>query len=270
MFPEIFSLGPIALRSYGLMLAISFFLGLFYVDRRARREGLPENFVLNLGFISIVGGVVGARLFFVFFHWSDFSSNLLNAFNPFASGEQIGIAGLNLYGGVVLAIVLGVLYCIYRRQPIWQVFDIFAPAIALGIFVTRIGCFLNGCCYGTPCDLPWAVHFPPGSIPFMQFGDVGLHPAQLYSSAYGLLLFLVLSMIDRRKRFYGLTFSYLLMFEAFFRYLIEYVRYYEPEMITGVLGVSFTWNHLIAVLLFVIGLALRVILGRYGRSVNSR
>jgi len=150
MFSEIFRIGPIALRSYGLMLALSFFAGLFYTRWRARREGLNENFVLNLGFLSILAGIIGARLFFVFFHWSDFSDQLLDAFNPFASSMQIGIAGLNLYGGVVTAIVVALTYCLAKGQRLWQIFDIFAPAIALGIFLTRIGCFLNGCCYGTP------------------------------------------------------------------------------------------------------------------------
>lgn len=267
MFPELFKIGPITLRSYGLMLAISFFAGLYYVYQRARREGVSENFVLNLGFLSILSGIIGARLFFVFFHWSEFSTNPLNAFNPFASGTQIGIAGLNLYGGVICAIVTAVIYCLLKKQRLWQIFDIFAPAIALGIFLTRIGCFLNGCCFGTPTELPWCVHFPSGSIPYFQFGDQCLHPAQLYSSLYGLLLFLLLHWLDKRKTFYGSTFSFLLISEAFFRYLIEYVRYYEPEMVTTVLGVSFTYNHLIAILLFLTGIVLRPLLAKR-QSVN--
>jgi phosphatidylglycerol:prolipoprotein diacylglycerol transferase len=82
MFPEIFKIGPIALRTYGLMLAVSFFAGLYYVYRRAKAEGVSENFVLNLGFLSILSGIIGARLFFVLFHWSDFAGNPLDAFNP--------------------------------------------------------------------------------------------------------------------------------------------------------------------------------------------
>jgi phosphatidylglycerol:prolipoprotein diacylglycerol transferase len=69
MYSEILRLGPVSLRSYGLMLALSFFVGLYYVYRRARKEGVSENFVLNLGFLSILSGIIGARLFFVFFHW---------------------------------------------------------------------------------------------------------------------------------------------------------------------------------------------------------
>lgn len=249
------------------MLALSFFIGLYYIRKRARREGIDQNIVLNLGFIVIVFAIIGARLSYVLFHWSEFADDFLNAFNPFASGTQIGIAGLNLYGGVIFAIVSAVVYCLVKKQRLWQIFDIFAPAIALGIFLTRIGCFLNGCCFGTPTDLPWCVHFPEGSIPYFHFGGQCLHPAQLYSSLYGLILFLFLHKREKAKRFYGSTFSYLLIIEAFFRYLIEYVRYYEPEMVTMIAGISFTYNHLIAIILFATGLVLRPIL-RCSQSVT--
>jgi phosphatidylglycerol:prolipoprotein diacylglycerol transferase len=262
MFSEILSLGPISLRSYGLMLALSFFAGLFYVRWRARRESVPDNIIMNLAFLLILSGIIGARLFFVIFHWSDFSGNLFNAFNPFGSGEQIGIAGLNLYGGILLAIVTAMIYLRIKKQSLWQVLDIVAPAVGIGLFLTRIGCFLNGCCFGTPTDLPWCVHFPEGSIPFYQFGHQCLHPAQLYSSAYGLILFFLLHNTDKRKKFYGFTVSLLLMVEAVFRYLIEYVRYYEPEMETQLFGVTYTYNHLIAIGLFLFGLILMLVLRR--------
>ncbi|MFH2056923.1 MAG: prolipoprotein diacylglyceryl transferase [bacterium] len=260
MYSEIFRIGPIALRSYGLMLALSFFAGLFYVRWRARREGIPDNIMMNLAFLLILAGIIGARLFFVFFHWSDFSDNPFNAFNPFGSGEQIGIAGLNLYGGIVLAILVAVFYLRLKKQSLWRVLDIVAPAVGIGLFLTRIGCFLNGCCFGTPCDLPWCVHFPEGSIPFYQFGHECLHPAQLYSSAYGVILFFLLHFADKRKKFYGFTVALLLMVEAVFRYLIEFVRYYEPEMELRIYGATFTYNNLIAIGLFLLGLTLMLVL----------
>lgn len=236
------------------MLAISFFVGILYIRRRAIREHLDPNFALNLAFLIIFSGIIGARVFYVIFHWSDFSSNPLSAFNPFGSSGQFGIAGLNLYGGVVFALVSTLFYVRYKRQPLWQTCDVFAPAVALGIFISRIGCFLNGCCFGIPGDLPICVVFPEGSIPHHHFGDQALHPTQLYSSAYGLLLFIVLHNFDKRKSFYGSTFALLLMLEAVFRFAIEYVRYYEPAMRTHLFGISFTYNHLIAVGLFLLGL----------------
>ena len=260
MFSEILRIGPLALRSYGLMLAVSFFVGLFYIRWRARREGVPDNVMMNLAFLLILSGIIGARLFFVFFHWSDFSGDLFNAFNPFGSGEQIGIAGLNLYGGILLAIATAMIYLRFKRQSLWQVLDIVAPAVGIGLFLTRIGCFLNGCCFGTPCDLPWAVEFPEGSIPFYQFGSQHLHPAQLYSSAYGVILFFLLHNADKRKKFYGFTVALLLMVEAVFRYLIEFVRYYEPAMEMQLFGATFTYNNLIAIGLFLLGVVLMLVL----------
>lgn len=258
MYPEIFHIGPFALRSFGLTLAISFFVGLFYVARRARREGVDQNFIINLAFIEIFSGVLGARLFFVLFHLSEFASDPLSAINPFGAGGQFGISGLNLYGGVVCAIIAAFAYIKAKKQRILQTLDIFAPSLALGIFITRIGCFLNGCCFGIPTNLPFCVHFPEGSIPYSFFGSQCLHPTQLYSSFYGLILFFALHRIDKSKKYYGVTFAYLLMFEAIFRFAIEYVRYYEPEMIVSIAGISMTYNHIIAVALFLLGLIVRL------------
>jgi phosphatidylglycerol:prolipoprotein diacylglycerol transferase len=191
---------------------------------------------------------------------SDFAADPLSAVNPFGTGGNFGIMGMNLYGGVVLALIAGYIYVRRKRERIWQVFDIFAPTVALGIGITRIGCFLNGCCFGVPTDLPFCVHFPEGSIPFSQFGNGCLHPAQLYSSLYGLLLFVALHYFDKRKKFYGSTLCVLLMVEAFFRFVIEYVRYYEPEMVVHFGGISFTYNHLIAIGLLALGLAMWLLL----------
>ena len=253
MHPELFHIGPVVIRSYGLMLALSFFVGVMLVRHRARRAGIEPDFVLNLSFIVMMFGIIGARLFYAFYHWSDFSSNFLDIFNPFGSSEGFGIAGLNLYGGFVMALVGALIYCLVKHVSIPAVFDLFAPAIGLGIFLTRIGCFLNGCCFGTESHLPWAVRFPEGSIPYSYLGDVTIHPAQIYSSLYGLLIFIVLSYVEKKKKFLGLTFSLFLIIEAFFRYIIEYVRFYEAQMKTTLFGINFTYNDLVAICLFVLG-----------------
>ncbi|MEW5995932.1 MAG: prolipoprotein diacylglyceryl transferase family protein, partial [Candidatus Zixiibacteriota bacterium] len=109
MYPELFQLGPIAVRSYGLMLAISFFLGVIYVWRVARRDGKPFDQFLTVAYIMIFGGIVGARLFYVLFHLEEFADNWTASFNPFGS-DQFGIAGLNMYGGIVVAVIGSYLY----------------------------------------------------------------------------------------------------------------------------------------------------------------
>ena len=154
MYPELFHIGPITIRSYGLMLALSFFVGVLYIYLMARRDNKPFDRFLNVAYIMIFGGIVGARLFYVLFHLDEFAGNWTSSFNPFGSG-QFGIAGLNMYGGIVLAVIGSFLYCRWRRLSTLDVFDYFAPTVGIGLGVGRIGCFLNGCCFGTPTDLPW-------------------------------------------------------------------------------------------------------------------
>jgi len=246
------------------MLALSFVFGLFYLKRMARRDNVDFEPILTVAYIMIIGGVLGARLFYVVLHWPDFSGNLGAIFNPFQSG-RFGIAGLNLYGGVLAAIGGSWLYCRWRNLPVLNIFDYFAPTLGLGIGISRIGCFLNGCCFGTPTDLPWGVSFPIGSIPFMVYGVQPLHPAQLYSSAYGFLLFITMHFLLRRRRYVGQLVAITFVAEAILRFVIEYVRYYEEEMVFSFLGMQPTYNQVVSVLLVAAGIAVHLLNRRKGR-----
>ncbi len=185
MYPELFHIGPITIRSYGVMLAIAFFASVLYVKYVASRDNKPFERFLTIAYIMIFGGIIGARLFYVLFHLEEFAGNWTASFNPFASHE-FGIAGLNVYGGVIVAIIGTFVYCRWRKISTLEVFDYFSPAFGLGLGIARIGCFLNGCCFGTPTDLPWGISFTPGSIPYAVYFDAPLHPSQLYTSLYGL------------------------------------------------------------------------------------
>ena len=252
MCPELFHIGPIPIRAFGVGLALSFLFGVWYVKKMTARDGKPFEPYLVFAYIMIFGGVIGARLFYAILHWADFSDNLLAIFNPFHSG-QFGIAGLNLYGGVLAAIGGSIVYARIKKIPILDVFDYFAPALALGIGISRIGCFMNGCCFGTPTDLPWGVEFPIGSIPWSVYGQQYIHPAQIYSSLYGFGLFLLMHFLLKRRRFIGQLTAIMLMSEAAFRFAIEYVRYYEGEMHFDWFGMHPTYNQLVAWGLFIAG-----------------
>lgn len=260
MHPEIIKIGPVVIRAYGIMLFISFLAGLFYVRLRAKTKNISKEFVTNLAFLVIFCGIIGARLFYVLYHLSEFSGHWLNTINPFGSGGTIGIAGLNLYGGLVTAIGAGVLYIWLKKVPFWPTMDLFAPPLAIGTFFTRIGCFLNGCCFGQTCSLPWGVHFPQGSIPYAIFGNQAIHPTQLYMSLYGLIMFIILLLMERRKHFPGMIFAVWLIMESAFRFLIEFVRYYEKAMIPNIFGLDLTYNHLVAAIFFIAGWILFFIL----------
>ncbi len=200
----------------------------------------------------IFGGIVGARLVYVLLHLEEFSGHWLDTINPFGHG-QFGIAGLNLYGGVLLAVLFTVLYCRAKKLSLLEVFDYFSPTLGIGLAISRIGCFLNGCCFGKPTDLPWGVTFPQGSIPWYVYPGQSLHPTQLYSSLYGLGLFFLLNWMLKRKKFTGQLVATLFMCEAVFRFFIEYVRYYEPDMVIKIGDTTITWNQVIAVGLFLAG-----------------
>ncbi len=257
MHPELFHIGPVPIRSYGLMLAISFFLGIWYVSYISKRDGKPFEPFLAISYIMIIGGIVGSRIFYVISHLEEFAGNWATTFNPFASSE-FGIAGLTLYGGILLAIAGTFVYCRWQKLSVLEMFDYFAPSLGLGLFFTRIGCFLNGCCFGTPTDVPWGVSFPVGSIPYYFYGNQNIHPAQLYSSLYGLLLFVVLHLLLKRRQFVGQLVAVLFMVEAVFRFAIEYVRYYEDAMYFSIFTLHPTYNQVVSVLLFVLGAGIYV------------
>lgn len=261
MYPELFNIGPITIRSYGVMLALAFFVGVLYVRHVALRDGKPFERFLTIAYIMIFGGIIGARLSYVLFHLEEFEGNWTSSFNPFGS-DEFGIAGLNVYGGVLVAIIGTFVYCRLKKISTLEVFDYFSPALGLGLGIARIGCFLNGCCFGTPTDLPWGVSFPPGSIPYTVYFDAPLHPSQLYTSLYGFGLFLLLHFMMKRKRFVGQLVALMFMIEAVFRFIIEYVRYYEEEMRFQLGGMQPTYNQAISIALFLLGLGIYIYQGK--------
>jgi phosphatidylglycerol:prolipoprotein diacylglycerol transferase len=258
MYPELFHIGPIPIRSFGVLMALSFLFGVLYIMRVTKRDHKSFDQYLTIAYLMIFAGLLGARLGYVVFHLDEFSGHWLNIINPFQS-DQFGIAGLNLYGGVILVILSTIVYCRMQKLKVLEVFDYFAPTLALGIGISRIGCFLNGCCFGTPTELPWGIKFPIGSIPYTVFGDVYIHPAQIYSSLYGFGLFVLLHFLLKRRIFIGQIVAILFMAEAVFRYLIEYVRYYESAMIFQLGGTTITYNQVISAALFVLGVGLYLV-----------
>lgn len=152
---------------YGVALMIGFLLSIWWAGKRALKSRADPDVVLNCGFIALLGGVIGARAMYVWHYWEQFY--------PRESVGQliIGIlgvwnGGLEVYGGVIAVVVSVLLYLALTRRSIRWYLDIMAPSAALGMAIGRIGCFLNGCCWGGECDLPWAVRFPYGSNAVVQ------------------------------------------------------------------------------------------------------
>src|SRR5260370_20512975 len=156
--------------------------------------------------------------------------------------------GLVYYGGLIGAVLGGLIYLKWKKLPVWKVADILAPSIALGYAFGRIGCLMNGCCYGRQCALPWAIHFPSTHSTYPH----GVHPTQLYESGLSLLLYAGLAWLYRRKKFDGQVFAAYLVCYAPLRSFVELFRGdYAP---TQLYLVHFTPAQLVSIAILVSGL----------------
>lgn len=150
---------------YGLMLMIGFLASIWWAARRAYKSGANPDVILNCGFVAIIAGVVGCRTFYVVHYWPQFAA-MGDAWDIFWGVIDVRKGGMEFYGGFVLSVIAIPLWLhlVEKVSVRWYV-DIMAPSAALGLAIGRIGCFLNGCCYGGVCEQPWAVRFPYGSTP---------------------------------------------------------------------------------------------------------
>ncbi|MCK4261889.1 prolipoprotein diacylglyceryl transferase [bacterium] len=255
MHPILFKIGPICIYSYGAMLALAFFSGIMLVRRQAMREGIDGERILDLGFVILISAIVGARLLFVILNIKDYLAHPGQIF-------MLHRGGLIFYGGLFLALVSGIWYLRRKQMKVLKVADLVIPYVALGQAVGRIGCLLNGCCYGFPGNLPWAITFPPNSPAHSHFLDASLHPTQAYHLLANLFIFIVLIKLRRRSRYHGqILLSYLLLY-SFFRFLIEFLRGDNPRILF-----QLTISQLISLAIFPLAATVMVILWKRGKNL---
>ncbi len=266
MHPILFNIGRLEIRAYGAMLALSFLIGIFWASKRAKNRGLNPNQVVDLSLLILLSAIIGSRILYVITHLGEFRGHWTDTFNPFQSTGQFGIAGLTLLGGVFLSIIVIIIYCRWKNIPLLKLFDVLAPVFGLGVFLTRIGCFFNGCCYGIPSDLPWAVKFPFIGAAGYHFYDTAIHPTQLYSSLYGLILMVVLVIVDKKKHVDGFLTSLAFIMYGIFRFLVDFVRYYEETDMVSLGFTEITINQLISSGMILFGIILLIVL----QKKNSR
>jgi phosphatidylglycerol:prolipoprotein diacylglycerol transferase len=220
VYPELFSVGPITLYTYGVLLAASYLLGLWLAMRRARAWGLDANRVLDLGIYIIIAALIGAKLLLLVVDFDQFSRSTADLLSLARSGGVF-------YGGLILAVVVAFWYVLKHRLPLWTTCDVFAPGIALGHVTGRLGCLAAGCCYGRPTDLPWGITFtnPLAAANVGTPLGIPLHPTQVYEAGAALLILGVLLATERKGRpFPGRTFwSYMFLY-AVSRFVIEFYR----------------------------------------------
>jgi phosphatidylglycerol:prolipoprotein diacylglycerol transferase len=166
MYPTIFHLPiyHIPIYGYGLMMVCAFLATQWLSSKLAKGKGIDPEIFVNVALLALVSGVIGSRISHVLENLTYYTNPNLTAWENFTNMINIRSGGLTFYGGLILAAPVVLVYLIYRKVPPRLSMDICAPCITLGLAIGRIGCFLNGCCYGAPTTLPWAVQFPYSSI----------------------------------------------------------------------------------------------------------
>ena len=264
--------------SYGFMLMVGFMMGLWVVRRKAYAEGLRMERISDLCLYVLISSIFGARLLFVLHHYSDYASQPLEIFKLFRGG-------LSFYGGFFAAIVTGTLACRRWNLPPLRIMDMMAVGLALGLAFGRIGCFLNGCCYGDPAPgLAWAVAFPKttdaqhnvdGSPPFLHHLEEGwvgfadpyslpVHPTQLYESMWALVMFLILDAFYKYKKGDGELVLLFCILYAPMRFFFEILRDDSEAVLAGL-----TVSQVVGIPTFLIAMYLFVS-GRKGLEVSGK
>ena len=239
MYPELLRIGSFVVSSFGLMVALAFLAGYWITSVEFKRKKLDDKLLGNLLLLSMLGGIGGAKLMYIFENvpLSDFISS------PFTHIFSRG--GLTFYGGFIGAVLLFWILTIKNKVSFFKVMDAMAPALAIGHSIGRIGCFLVGDDYGIKSDVPWAVAFPKGLPPTTD----PVHPTQVYEVILMGLVFFVLWKLRKRNTPDGWLFSILIILAGIERFLIEFIRSTTPSPIPD-LSVA----QLIAIGLIVIGI----------------
>ena len=242
----------LTLYGYGAMLCLGFLAAIYLAKYHARRFGQGPDTVYNAALGAFLGGVLGARFFYIV-------QNHGWAFRPWDL-VRIWEGGLTYYGGLLLAAAAVIGYLALTRKPVLSWCDIFTPSLAVGLAFGRIGCLLNGCCFGDVSNLPWAIRWPVGSIPWHHYaaqdlaehgiGATGLggstfgavcgslaatwamprvHPAQVYAAVNAALLAVLLSLLLARKRRHGQVILAFFLLYSVSRFFLEFIRADEPE-----------------------------------------
>jgi phosphatidylglycerol:prolipoprotein diacylglycerol transferase len=240
MLPELFHIGSLPIHSWGVLLMLGFLHATWRAARNAWRyqqtspekdaalTGLTPEDVWDIALLGLVGGVIGARLAYVGLNIPYFTAH---------PGEIFAIwtGGMTFYGGLAGGIIAGVLACRAKKVVVGDMADLAAVSFPIGYFWGRVGCFLNGCCYGGLCPVPWLAvrfHLPNGEV------TPPSHPAQLYSAVISLLMYLVLLPIEKSRAFRGqIILAYAFLYGVY-RFLIEFVREGATADVTGILGLT--------------------------------
>jgi phosphatidylglycerol:prolipoprotein diacylglycerol transferase len=255
VFPTLFRIGPVDVHSYGTLLMVGFLSAILLSRRQARRMGLSADLPLDLGVWVLVAAVVSARAMFVALNWDYYSPRLPEVVYIWRQ------SGLSFHGGLLGGVLAGLLFSWRRQLSFWTIADMVSPGIALGYAIARVGCLLNGCCYGVPTELAWGMRFP--LYPDSQITTDPSHPTQIYAALGSLVILAVLLWARSRLTVPGQLFLLYLMLYSVVRSAIEVLRS-GPTAKIAIGGV--TQAQVASAIIFIAGLLAFIWLGRTGRN----
>lgn len=231
MLPVLFKIGSFPVRSFGIMILIAFLSAIWLIRRRAAKFGFDGHKVTDLAFYLLIAGILGARVLFLIQELPYYSKHLDQVFS-------LKFEGLTSFGGIIFAVPVMVWWARKHQASYAKLFDLFAPAFMLGHVFGRVGCLLNGCCYGGVCD----AKFPLG----VHFADApGLHhPAQAYDSVMNLIGLGILLAYEKRGFRPGQGVGAFLVLHGLTRFIYEFWRAGTDDQVRTGLASSTYWGSL--------------------------
>jgi len=246
MHPIICQIGPFTVYSYGLMLALAFIIAQRLALRQAAKHGIAADIISGVCFVAVIFGLIGARAFYVLNNLQFFMSYPLEIL-------MLQHGGLSWFGGMFLAILAAICYLKIKKFSVYRTLDLLAPFVVLAQAIGRIGCFLNGCCYGRPSRFGI----------YVDAGHVALIPTQIYSTLMLLLIFVFLRFIQERpaQKAGTVFFLYILLYSVK-RFFIEFFRGDSSPVLWGL-----TLFQLFSAVLFIVALT-KLIMLRVGAGLK--
>ncbi|MFA5598661.1 MAG: prolipoprotein diacylglyceryl transferase [Pusillimonas sp.] len=218
MYPILLSTPYFNIYSYGLFVALGYAVGMLITLYEVKKEKLNAEAIFDMLLLQLPIGIAGSRFLFML----EYTPEKLS-FTNFISFEQ---GGLTFYGSVISSFIFNLLYLKFRRIPFWRIMDCIGFGLPLGIMIARIGCFLNGCCYGVQCSSSIGFHF-------RHAGSGFFHATQLYESFAALLIFVIIQIYRKYRQNYGEVFMLMIGSYAFLRFFIEFLRAENPIVFMG-------------------------------------
>lgn len=246
MLPKLIQIGSFYIGTYGVLVAAAFLAALWIAGKLGRQQGMNRDSIINLGIYCALAGIVGAKFLML----------VLDPYYRKNPSEIITMSTLRSagiwYGGFIAALVFAFLYMRKQGLPFLKTSDVFAPGLAIGHAIGRLGCFAAGCCYGKPTHLPWAVTFTNPDSNGAPL-NIPLHPTQIYEALIESLICIVLYKLATRPHKEGSIIALYLVLSSIARFLVEFVRAHDEA---NPLGGSLTLEQWISVAVYLVGFTL--------------